>query len=86
MIQSSGADPKLAAELIALNVEVMLAAGLMGGVLLEKLGAMSPANISWCGRRSEATGSSQPISRTTASKSPIRNVRVPRLRAAKAIE
>jgi hypothetical protein len=40
VIQSSGADPKLAAELIALNVEVMLAAGLVGGVLLEKLGAM----------------------------------------------
>src|SRR5262245_55299305 len=36
----------------------------------------SPANISWCGRRSEATGSSQPISGTTASRSLIRNVRV----------
>jgi hypothetical protein len=40
VIRSSGADPKLAAELIALKVEVMLAAGLVGGVLLEKLGAM----------------------------------------------
>ena len=38
MIQSSGADPKLAAELIALNVEVMLAAGLMGGVLFGEAG------------------------------------------------
>src|SRR5262249_28165678 len=28
----------------------------------------SPANISWCGRRSEATGSSLPISGTTASR------------------
>src|SRR5262250_1084642 len=36
----------------------------------------SPANISWCGRRSEATGSLQPISGTTASRSRIRNVRV----------
>jgi len=36
----------------------------------------SPANMSWRGRRSEATGSSQPISGTTASRSPIRNVRV----------
>ena len=36
----------------------------------------SPANISWCGRKSEATGSSQPIFGTTASRSPIRNVRV----------
>src|SRR5262245_40953447 len=40
----------------------------------------SPANISWCGRRSEATGSSQPISGTTASRSRIRNVRVCRRR------
>src|SRR5215813_719643 len=32
----------------------------------------SPANISWCGRRSEATGSLQPISGTTASRSWIR--------------
>jgi hypothetical protein len=36
----------------------------------------SQANISWCGKRSEATGSSQPISGTTASRSPIGNVRV----------
>ena len=36
----------------------------------------SPANISWCGKKSEATGSSQPIFGTTASRSPIRNVRV----------
>ena len=42
MIRSSGADPKLAAELIAFNVEVMLAVGLVGGVLLEKLGALRP--------------------------------------------
>jgi len=36
----------------------------------------SPANTSWCGRRSKATGSSQPISGTTASRSPVRNVRI----------
>src|SRR5215469_11344826 len=44
--------------------------------LWKNMAKKSAANISWCGRRSEATGSSRPISGTTASRSRIRNVRV----------
>ena len=70
-------DPKLT----TLDVKPLgpSAAREIGTFSLKTKGSMpkeSPANISWCGRRSEATGSSQPISGTTASRSPIRNVRV----------
>ena len=70
-------DPKL----ITLDVKALgpSAAREIGTFSLKTKGPSrkkSPANISWCGRRSEATGSSQPISGTTASRSRIRNVRV----------